>query len=90
MKKLIVTVAISVILGFIGYTQVKAQNPQTGINNDQMSQIIDNQEQIMEMMKNMQTNMDKKMSDCMGMMKMMHSSESGMMMEHQEGIMKKQ
>ena len=56
-----------------------------------MTQMMQNQGQMMGMMKDMNTktdNMMNKMNSCMEMMQMMHSTKGGMM-QHHEGMMEK-
>jgi cytochrome c556 len=53
MKKLIAIVVIALILGFLGLSQIKGQSKEKGQENTQMTQMIQNQEQMTHMMKDM-------------------------------------
>lgn len=91
MKKLIVITALALALGFFGLSQIKGQSEEKGQEKTEMTQMMQNQGQMMGMMKDMNTkmaNMMNKMNSCMEMMQMMHSTKGGMM-QHHEGMMEK-
>ncbi len=91
MKKLLVITALFLALGFFGLSHLYGQSEEKGQEKTEMLQIMQNQEQMMGMLKDMNKKMDNmlnKMNSCMDMMEMMHSTKGGMM-EHHEGMMKK-
>ncbi len=91
MKKLTVITALVLALGFFVSSQLKGQSEEKGHEKTEMTQMMQNQEQVMGMLKDMNKKMDNimnKMNSCMDMMEMMHSTKGGMM-EHHEGMMEK-